>query len=258
MSRRYRPSWVLALMLIVAGCSGPREGAESVAPLRIAAASDLRRALPALLAIYADRDGPVAPPSFGASADLTGQIRSGAPFDVFLSADLTLPKELEGEGLIAGGSIVPYARGSLVMLVHPDVAAAVESLADLAKPEVRKIAIANPGVAPYGQAARAALEKAGLWESLQAKIVPAGSVSQAFLHVEDGNADAGLVSRSLVADAKSKVVEVDPALYPPRIQGLGILARSKQKERAQRFVEFLLGEEGRHVLAENGLAPPRS
>lgn len=250
-------SLALMTLLAVAGCSGwPGDAGSARRPLRIAAAADLQRALPDVLAAYGDRDGPVAPPTFGASGDLAEQIRGGAPFDVFLSADLTLPKALEGEGHVEAGSVVPYARGSLVLLVHPDVAAAVASLADLAKPEVRKVAIANPEVAPYGKAARAALEKAGLWEPLQAKIVPAGSVSQASLHVEEGNADAALVSRSLVAGAKSKAVEVDPALYPPRMQGLGITARSPNKARAREFIAFLLGEEGRRVLAGHGFAPP--
>lgn len=248
----------LALVLLIAatGCAGGRDP-EALAPLRIAAASDLQRALPELLAAYGDRDGPVAAPTFGASVDLTGQIRSGAPFDVFLSADLTLPKELEGEGLVAGGSVAPYARGSLVLLVHPDVAAPVATLADLTKPEVRKVAIANPGLAPYGKSAREALEKVGLWDALQSKIVPAGSVSQAFLHVEEGNADAALVSRSLVAGAKSKVIDVDPSLYAPRVQGVGIMTRSKNKDRARRFVAFLMGDEGRRILLGHGLAPPQ-
>lgn len=251
-------SLALMTLLAAAGCSGkPGDAGPALAPLRIAAAADLQRALPDVLAIYGDRDGPVAPPTFGASGDLAEQIRGGAPFDVFLSADLSLPKALEGEEQVEPGSVVPYARGSLVLLVHPDVAAAVGSLADLAKPEVRKVAIANPQVAPYGKAARAALEKAGLWGPLQAKIVPAGSVSQALLHVEEGNADAALVSRSLVAGAGSKPVEVDPSLYPPRVQGLGITVRSPNKAHARAFVAFLLGEEGRRVLADHGFAPPQ-
>jgi molybdate transport system substrate-binding protein len=223
--------------------------------LRIAAAADLRFALPELLAAYGDRDGPVAAPTFGASGDLAEQIRGGAPFDVFLSADLSLPETLEGEGEVEAGSVVAYTRGSLVLAVHPDAAGLVATLADLAKPEIREIAIADPNVAPYGQAARAALENANLWGPSRAKIVPAGSVSQAFLHVEEGNVDAALVSRSLVAGAKSRIVEIDPALYPPRVQGLGIVSRSTRKDRARRFVAFLLGEEGRRALAGHGFSP---
>ncbi len=251
------PALIIMLTLATfAGCSGGRDGdADARGPLRIAAASDLRFALPDLLEDYGERDGPVAPPTFGASGELAEQIRGGAPFDVFLSADLSLPSALEGEVQVEAGSVVAYARGSLVMAVHPDVAGSVATLADLARPEIRKIAIADPNVAPYGKAARSALEKAGLWGPLRSKIVPAGSVARAFLHVEEGNADAALVSRSLVAGAKSKVIEVDPALYPPRVQGLGILARSPRKARARAFVGFLLGEAGRRVLAEHGFSP---
>lgn len=244
-----------AALLAAFGCGGPREGAVDE-PLRIAAAADLQRALPRILEAYGDRDGPIASPTFGASGQLAEQIRGGAPFDLFLSADMDWPGTLEEEGAIAAGSVRPYARGSLVLLVHADAAEEVGSIADLARPEVRKVAIANPDVAPYGKAARAALESAGLWESLADKITPTGSVAQAFLHVEQGNADAALVSRSLVEESRSKVVEIDPALYPPRIQGLGIVARSPRKAQAERFAAFLLGPEGGRLLAERGFEAP--
>lgn len=255
--KRRTPALILMMLAVVAGCSGGRDDrADAREPLRIAAATDLRLALPELLATYGDRDGPVAPPTFGASGDLAEQIRGGAPFDLFLSADMTLPEVLEAEGGVEPGSVVAYTRGSLVLAVHADAAVSVATLADLARPEIRKIAVADPNVAPYGRAARDALENAGLWGLLQPRIVPAGSVAQAFLHVEEGNADAALVSRSLVAGAKSRIVEIDPALYPPRVQGLGVVARSPRKDRARRFVAFLLGEDGRRVLAGHGFSPP--
>ncbi len=257
MSREARWAIVLATLWAVPGCSGSREPTAD-GPLRIAAAADLRVVLPRLLTAYGDQGSAVAPPSFGASGDLAEQIRGGAPFDVFLSADLDRPKALEAEGLMEPGSVAAYARGSLVLLVHPDVADAVADIFDLTKPEVRKIAIADPQAAPYGQAARAALGSAGLWDSLQAKIVPAGSVAKAVLHVEQGDADAALVSRSLIAGTKTTVVAIDQALYPPRIQGLGIVADSPRKDRARDFTAFLLGGEGRRVLIEHGFEPPDS
>lgn len=256
MGRDWRRSMIpsiLLLAVLAGGCGGP-EG--SGGPLRIAAAADLQRVLPKLLEAYGDRDGPVAPPTFGASGDLAEQIRGGAPFDVFLSADLTIPKALEGEEQVESMSVAPYARGSLVMLVHPSVADKVASISDLASPEVRKIAVANYQVAPYGRAARDALEKAGLWEPLGPKLVISGSVSQALLHVEQGNAEAALVSRSLAEGVASKVVEIDPALYPPRNQGVGVVNRSPRKTRARRFIAFLLSEEGRRIFDANGFGPP--
>ncbi|WP_165074118.1 molybdate ABC transporter substrate-binding protein [Paludisphaera rhizosphaerae] len=249
-------SMILMLSLVL-GCGGNSVVGPETPPLRIAAAADLQRALPDLLAAYKARDDSVAEPSFGASGDLAEQIRGGAPFDVFLSADMSRPEALEAQGVVEKGSVVPYARGALVLLVHPSVAGEVASLADLQAPGVRKIALANPEIAPYGQAARNALEKAGLWDLLQPKLVIAGSVSQALMHVEQGNADAALVSRSLVDGGASKVVDVDPSLYPPRIQGLGIVARSTQKERARRFIEFLRGEDGQLILERRGFQSPQ-
>ncbi|AMV36622.1 molybdate ABC transporter substrate-binding protein [Planctomyces sp. SH-PL62] len=254
---RTRLPLVLCVALgLLCGCGGEPGRAPVVEPLRIASAADLQHVLPKLLEAYGDRDGPVAPPTFGASGQLAEQIRGGAPFDVFLSADMILPGALETEGLVVAGSVTPYARGSLMLLVHPDVAAEVASISDLTKPAVRKIAIANPQVAPYGKAARDALESAGLWTTLEARIVPAGSVSQAFLHVEEGNADAALVSRSLVAGAASRIVEIDPALYPPRIQGLGIVSRSGKLDRARRFVDFIKGVDGGRILGDHGFTSP--
>ncbi|WP_165251618.1 molybdate ABC transporter substrate-binding protein [Paludisphaera soli] len=246
----------LAILAFSLGCDASKEYVGGVEPLRIAAAADLQRVLPKLLEAYEGRDGPVVPPTFGASGNLAEQIRGGAPFDVFLSADLELPRELEGEGHVVAGSVAPYAQGSIVLLVHPEAAGTVASLGDLTRPEVRTIAIANPDAAPYGKAAREALENAGLWADLGPKIVPTASVSQALLHVERGDADAALVSRSLVAGAGSRVVEIDPALYPPRIQALGILTRSPRKDRASRFAAFLLGPEGRRILGEHGFGFP--
>lgn len=249
------PAMMLVLSLFL-GCGSDPGVGPATPPLRIAAAADLQRVLPELLAAYEGRDS-IAEPSFGASGDLAEQIRGGAPFDIFLSADMSRPEALEAQGAVAKGSVAPYARGALALLIHPAVADEVASLADLQTPAVRKIAMANPEIAPYGQAARDALEKAGLWDLLQSKLAIAGSVSQALMHVEQGNADAALVSRSLVEGGASKVLEVDPSLYPPRIQGLGIVARSTQKERARRFVEFLRGDDGRRILERRGFQSPQ-
>src|SRR5262249_55319192 len=129
-------------------------------PLRVAAATDLQRVLPVLVERDKQSDPDVVL-TFGASGQLAEQIRKGAPFDVFLSANRKFPEDLEREGVIAKGSVRPYAQGSLVLAVHPPASGLVDGLADLLKPEIRKIAIANPRFAPYGAAASQALERAG-------------------------------------------------------------------------------------------------
>jgi molybdate transport system substrate-binding protein len=246
---------VIGLGLVESGC-GRAESSSRSEPLRVAAATDLQRVLPALVAGYKSHDPDVVV-TFGASGQLAEQIRKGAPFDVFMSANMKFVADLEAEGVAEAGSVRPYARGSLVLAVHSSASGAVGTMADLAKAEVRKLAIANPRFAPYGAAASQALERSGLAEALAPKLVLAESVRQAFIYVEQGDAEAALVSRSLVVDGGAlKAIEVDPGLYDSLIQGLGVVARSDKIDRARRFADFVVGEGGRAILGEHGFAPP--
>jgi len=250
---------VLGLGLVELGCgrAEPSSAARPAAapkaePLRIAAATDLQRVLPDLVEGFKANDAEVVV-TFGASGQLAEQIRKGAPFDVFLSANMKFAADLETEGVIEAGSVRPYARGSLVLAVHEAASGGVHGVADLAKPEIRKIAIANPKFAPYGAAASQALDRAGLAEKLAPKLVLAESVRQAFIYVEQGDAEAALVSRSLIqAGGSLRVIEVDPGLYDPLIQGLGVVSRSDKLDRARRFVDFVVGEAGRAILGAHG------
>ena len=106
---------------------------------------------------------------------------------------------------------------------------AIESLADLTRPEVKRIAIANPDFAPYGLAARQTLEQSGLWERLKPKIVHADTVRLAFQFVQAGNAEVGLVAHSVAQVPEVRSIEVDPSLYEPILQGLGVISRSKRR-----------------------------
>lgn len=263
---------MMGLCWACAGCGGGPASApgpkpaKPEAPLRIAAASDLQLVLPRLIEAFETTREIAVTPTFGASGNLAEQIRQGAPYDVFLSADMAFARKLEDEGAIEPGSVQPYARGSLALVVHPAAADLIDELADLAKPEVGKVAIANPMFAPYGRAAREVLERAELWRELESKIVLAESVRQALVYEAHGDADAALVSRSLIdahPDPSSlpetvgdKVIEIPPSHHAPLIQGLGIVARSRARDQARAFVDFVLGGEGRLILEESGFEPP--
>ena len=139
------------------------------------------------------------PPS-APRAQLAEQIRQGAPFDVFLSANREFVAKLAGpDGSIDPGRTRsnPYARGALVLAVNTIFDPKVKTPGRPRRPEVKAIAIANPETAPYGMAAKQALERAGLWEALKPKIVPAESVRQALQFVQSGNADVAFVGRSI-------------------------------------------------------------
>jgi molybdate transport system substrate-binding protein len=244
--------WVLGLAaLTAAGCDrGPRADAQ---PLRIAAASDLQRVLPRLIERFQNQTPTTVTPTltFDASGQLAEQIKAGAPFDLFLSANVKFVSDLAAAGLVEPASVQPYARGSLVLCLHRAAGDQVRGLADLSRPEIKRIAIANPDYAPYGLAARQALERAGLWSSLESKIVRANSVRQAMIYVQNGDAEAALVSHALVAP-EVRVIEVDAALYDPLIQALGIVAATKQHDRARALAQFILGGEGQAILRESG------
>jgi molybdate transport system substrate-binding protein len=222
----------------------------------IAAASDLQAALPGMTARFATRTGiAMAEPSFAASGQLSEQIKAGAPFDVFMAANESFVRDLAKDGLIKPESVQPYARGSLVLAVFREHENLVKSLEDLARPEVKKIALANPATAPYGKAGKQALERAGLWAKVEPKIVIAESVRHALIYAQNGNAEVALVGRAIARVPEIRPVAVEPDLYDPIIQALGIVASSKRAAEAEQFVAFVLGDEGQGLLRQYGFQP---
>jgi molybdate transport system substrate-binding protein len=227
-------------------------GEEEPPPLRIAAASDLQAALPRLAERFLAKSGIAISPTFQSSGLLAQQIKQGAPYDVFLAANEAFVRDLAAGGSIRAESVHAYARGTLILAVYRDLGDRVGSFADLVKPEVKKIALANPETAPYGKAGKQALERAGLWEKLQSKIVVAESVRQALVYAEKGDVEAALVGRAIANIPEVRTVEIDPALYDPIVQALGIVADSSRQADAGAFVTFVLGEEGQAILKEFG------
>jgi molybdate transport system substrate-binding protein len=263
--------WVLgAAVLTAAGCDGGLGGVghnaaglaanrlppAATQPLRIAAASDLQRVLPKLVERFQASNGTTATLTLDASGRLAEQIKAGAPFDLFLSANVKFVSDLAAVGLIEPESVQPYARGSLVLCLHRAVSDQVRGLADLGRPEIKRIAIANPEYAPYGMAARQALERAGLWSSLESKIVRADSVRQALIYAQHGDAEAALVSHALAVGPDVRILEVDAALYDPLIQALGIVATTHQHDHALALAQYILGDEGQTILQQGGLQKP--
>jgi molybdate transport system substrate-binding protein len=250
--------WLVFVCCSAAGCGGaspPEAERPAREPLHVAAASDLQSVLPALAARFTAASGVEVVPIFGASGQLTQQIRQGAPYDVFLSANEAYVRDLAKAGHIEADSVRVYAQGRLVLMVNKQSKVAVEGLADLTRPEVKRIAIANPEFAPYGLAARQTLEKSGLWERLKPKVVQADTVRLAFQFVQAGNAEVGLVAHSVAQVPEVRSIEVDPGLHEPILQGLGVIAGSKHGEAARRFTSFLLSDEGRKQLSSFGFGP---
>lgn len=223
-------------------------------PLRVAAASDLQNILPEIAKAFTAENKVEVTLTFGASGQLTQQIKAGAPFDVFLAANRAFVEDLAAGKFVRGSSVADYAQGSLVLAIQKDLGGKVKTLADLALPEVKKIALANPATAPYGTAGKQALEKAGLWAGVEPKIVQAESVRQALQFVESGNAEAGFVGLASARVASVGIVEVDPGLYRPIIQALGVVEKTGKPEAAEAFTRFILGETGQTMLVKAGFA----
>jgi molybdate transport system substrate-binding protein len=233
-------------------------------PLRVAAAADLEPVLPPILEQFRQATGFRAEATYQASAMLTTQIQNGAPFDLFLSADLSYPRRLIDAGLAdAAGSAnspapITYARGTLVLWVRND-SHLTPSLNLLRSPDLRKLAIANPDRAPYGRAAVAALASLKLYDSLKPRLVTAENISQAAQFVDSGNADAGLISLTsaltpqLAGDGIYFVVPRD--LYPPIEQGAVIISKTNQRAAAQKLLDYLLSAPVQAQLAKSGLTP---
>jgi molybdate transport system substrate-binding protein len=231
------------------------------APLSIAAAANLAFAMDALDAEFSKTDPDViVTVSTGASGDLVAQIEHGAPFDVFLSADLHFAQVLVNAGAADPKSLYTFAYGRLVLwttrpgLDVSDVASAVRSSS------VHRLAIANTSTAPYGRAARQALVKLGAWADAQPKLVVGESISQTTQFVDTGNADAGFVALSVVLSPKLKEKgawsEVPAALYDPLGQASVITGHGAGNPAAERYVAFLQGPAARAILEEFGYRTP--
>jgi molybdate transport system substrate-binding protein len=225
----------------------------------VAAASDLQFALPELAQKFEQQTGIKVNLTFGSSGNFTNQIRNGAPFDLFFSADLNYPRQLAADGFADATTLYHYADGKIVLWTP--IASKLDlqqGLKVLLQPEVHKISIANPAHAPYGRAAVAALQHENLYEQVEAKLVLGENISQTAQFVQSGNADVGIIALSLAiapsAQGKGKYFEVPAADYPAIEQGVVLLKSSSHKSLAVKFLDFLKTPESQASLARFGFS----
>lgn len=231
--------------------------------LLVAAASDLVYCIDELGAAFRKAEpGADVKVSTGASGNFFAQIKRGAPFDVFLSADMDYPRRLAQEGAADPASLTPYAIGRLaVWTLDPrfDLGKGMRAFAD---PRLARVAIANPDVAPYGRAARAALVHHGVWAAVQGKLAIGENVAQAAQFVQTGNAQLGIVSLATVLSPRLKGVGryylVPENGIAPIEQGVVVTRHGKANPLAARFVQFLQTKVARDILQRSGFGPPRA
>lgn len=212
--------------------------------ITVAAAADLQFAMQDVAAQFQKQTGKEVKLIYGSSGNFFQQLENGAPFDMFFSANLDYPKKLEAEGLTEPGSYYEYAKGKIVVWISKESKLEVNSgLPILLNPSIRKIAVANPQHAPYGQAAVAAMQKAGIYDKVKDKLVLGENISQAASFVLSGSADVGIVAQSLAISPNMKekghYFEVPAGDYPPIKQACVILSTSRNKETAKQFLLFI-------------------
>jgi molybdate transport system substrate-binding protein len=229
--------------------------------LRVAAAADLAPCIAELNSAFAANIGGAdVTYSIGASGNFYAQIKNGAPYDVFLSADMHYPQELIKAGLADAALLTVYAHGQLVMWSNDPKVDVSLGFKVLTAPTIQRIAIANPEVAPYGRAAKAALQSAGVWDAVKSKLVVGESIAQTAQFVETGNAQVGLISFAHVNGANKPVHghtwSVPANLYPLIEQGAIATTKGKSNPLAIQYLEFLRSEKGRAILKKYSFVLP--
>jgi molybdate transport system substrate-binding protein len=223
-------------------------------PLLVAAAADLAPLEVPLTRGYATSGGGSVRLVFGSSGMLARQIENGAPYDLFLCANQQIVEDLAAHNHLIPNSVTTYATGRLGIWA---ASGTPESLAALTDPKIRLIAIANPQHAPYGAAARALLERAGLWTKLQPKILLAENVRQAYEFARTGNADAVITCWTLLTtETGAKLLPASG--HPPIRQSGGVVQGTLREIQARAFLSYLLSPAGQSILQAGGLFPPKA
>jgi molybdate transport system substrate-binding protein len=229
--------------------------------LLVAAASDLSYCIDELGAAFS-KEVPQAQlkVSTGASGNFFAQIRHGAPFQVFLSADMDYPAQLARDGAAVGATLTPYAVGRIVLWTLDARFDVQQGMRVFDDARLTRVALANPAVAPYGRAAKAALEAAGKWPALQPKLVIGENIAQAVQFVQTGNAQIGIVSLASVVSPRLKgqgsYYLLPDAGMAPIVQGAIVTAQGKDNPLALRFVQFLSSPAARAILQRHGFGLP--
>lgn len=232
-------------------------------PVTVAAAANVRHLLDPLLPAIQEATGTSLTPIYGASGSLFAQIGNGAPLDVFLSADNDYPRRLEEAGLTIPGTRSIYAIGRLALWAPPASPLPVESegLAALRDPRSGHIAIANPEVAPYGSAAIAAMQRVGVYNTVQHRLVLGENVAQAAQFAQSGAAGAAIIPLSLALGSELRGghrYEI-PAAYHPPVEQAGVVLRSaRHPEAAARVLTFLRSPAGTAALQAAGYFAPET
>lgn len=225
----------------------------------IAAAADLKFAMDEMVIAFKSMNpGADVDVVYGSSGNFYSQLKQGAPYDLFFSADIAYPHDLVNSGL-AASEVKPYAFGRIV-LWSASLDASRMTLESLTDPKITRVAIANPKHAPYGQRAEEALRSAGLWEKIEPKLVYGENIAQTAQFVQSGNAQIGIIALSLAVSpelaSKGGYWLVPENLHQPLEQGYIITKRAENNSLARRFADYIAGKSARGIMIKYGFVLP--
>ena len=248
----------LAALVVALACVTACKDKSTTLPahdeLTVAAASDLTPAFEEIGREFESASKTKVVFMLGSTGMLTRQIENGAPVDLFAAANVSYVDGLEQKGLIIPDSKAIYARGRITLWTRDDSPIRLQGIADLARPEVMRIAIANPDHAPYGLAARQALESIGIWERVKPKLVFGDNIRQTMQYAETGNVDVAIVALSLSMQSHGRWTLIPEELHKPLDQGLGIIKTTKNEKAARAFAAFLAGPQGQAIMKKYGFS----
>jgi len=245
---------IVALLLLTTCRSSPVK--DLPVTLTVSAASDLTPAFEELGKLFTNDTGIKVTFNFGSTGQLTQQIEQGAPVDLLAAANVSFVEELERQNLILPNTKALYAQGRITLWTRSDSSLKLDRIEDLATPEVRRIAIANPEHAPYGDAARQALQSAGIWDRVSSRLVFGENISQTPQFAETGNVDAAIVALSLSVTSKGRWVLISDQLHKPLNQALAVVRSTRHETEARRFASFVNSTQGRQVMRKYGFILP--
>lgn len=252
-------SWILAFFAaLFAFVVSPACKQPTVQPseIHIAAASDLTSAFEEIGRDFEIANHTKVIFSFGSTGLLTRQIENGAPMDAFAAANVDFIDQLDKKGLIFSDTKSVYARGRITLWTSKDSKIRIEKLQDLSQDAVKRIAIANPDHAPYGMAAREALQSTGIWDVVKPKLVYADNIRQTLQFAESGNVDVAIVALSLSVQSNGQWVVVPAELHKPINQAMAVIKGTKNESATRQFISFVVSEKAQAILAKYGFEKP--
>jgi len=252
----YRTVTLLLVLILLSACSPTNSATSPTEPLLVAAASDLQFAFGELGPLFEAETGQAVTFTFGSTGNLTTQIENGAPFDILAAANVAFVDRLTAQGLTIAETQQLYAQGRIVLVVNRQAGVQATDLADLLDPSLTRISIANPEHAPYGMAAREALQSAGVWDAIEDKLVLGENVSQALQFVQTGNAPVGIVALSIADVPEVTGILINDDLHEPINQALAVIRYTPHEGAARAFVDFVNSPTGREIMKRYGFLLP--